>query len=238
MLLFIIIFSMNEMIFSDQFKQKVIGFLAFLVGRLLYFTLFIHEIRHPDIQPKEQYIYCFWHGKQFMPLMCMHRLGNQKHVALVSASQDGTMLATWLQAMGYKVVRGSSSRKAVSGLKKLLNAARQGYSLGLAADGPRGPIFEAKSGAIYLAAKTGIKIVPIGTAYQHAIQLKAWDKYQVPKLFSKSCLYLGEPIEVPKQVTEDITELNNYTEMLSNQLNLAQVKAEAFGIHAVNQVIL
>ena len=206
-------------------KQKIIGFSAFLVSRLLSLTLSVKVITHPSLHPKEQYIYCFWHGKQFMPVMRMRWLGNQKHVALVSASRDGEMLTTWLKAIGYRVIRGSSSRKAVSGLKKLLQYANQGYSLGIAADGPRGPIFQAKSGAVYLAAKTGIKIVPISTVYQNAIQLNAWDRYELPKPFSKTVFYLGEPITVPKEITENPAEIQKYTEKVMQALQFSEAKA-------------
>jgi lysophospholipid acyltransferase (LPLAT)-like uncharacterized protein len=211
-----------------KIKQKIIGFLAFCVSRLLELTLSLKIKMHSNIVPKAPYIYCFWHGKQFMPVMCMHRLGTQKQVALVSASQDGEMLATWLKAIGYKVIRGSSSRKAVSSLKKLLHYAQQGYSLGIAADGPRGPIFEAKSGAIYLAAKTGLKIVPIGTYYHRAFQLKTWDKYQLPMPFSKAIFYLGEPVSVPKEAANQAILLDEYTDRVMHALLESEKKAGEF----------
>lgn len=206
-------------------KQKIIGFSAFLLSKLLNYTLSVKLIIHPDVNSTEQYIYCFWHGKQFMPVMRMRRLGNQKLVALVSASRDGEMLTTWLRSIGYKVIRGSSSRKAVSGLKKLLHFAKNGYSLGIAADGPRGPIFQAKSGAVYLAAKTGVKIVPIGTVYENAIQFRAWDKYQLPKPFSKTVFYLGQPIAVPKYITESPNDIEQYTEIMVKKLHFSEEQA-------------
>lgn len=212
-----------------KIKQKIIGYLAFGLSRLLNLTLSVRLIAHPEVNATEQYIYCFWHGKQFMPVMRMRWMGNKKHVALVSASRDGEMLTTWLKAIGYKVIRGSSSRQAVSGLKKLLQFAKNGYSLGIAADGPRGPIFQAKSGAVYLAAKTRIKIVPIGTIYQKSIQFKAWDKYQLPKLFSKTVLYLGQPITIPHDITDGGADMiQQYTEQLMYQLHLSEAKAAEF----------
>ncbi len=208
-------------------KQKIIGFSAFALSRVLNLTLSVRMVIHPDYQAKEQYIYCFWHGKQFMPVMRMRYMGNQKHVALVSASRDGEMLTTWLKAIGYRVIRGSSSRKAVSGLKKLLHFAKNGYSLGIAADGPRGPIFQAKAGAIYLAAKTGVKIVPIGTVYENAIQFRAWDKYQLPKPFSKTVLYLGQPISIPKDITDNPLDTQQYIDMMVKELHFSEEKAAA-----------
>lgn len=199
--------------------------MAFCVSRLLEITLSSKIKLHPEISPKGQYIYCFWHGKQFMPVMAMHRLGNKKHVALVSTSRDGEMLTTWLKALGYKVIRGSSSKNAVSSLKKLLNYAENGYSLGIAADGPRGPIFQAKSGSIYLAAKTGLKIVPIGTYYKKAYQLDTWDEYQLPKPFSEVIFYLGEPLVVPKEAANEANLLNLYTEKLMHALEESEKKA-------------
>ena len=77
---------------------------------------------------------------------------------------------------------------------KLLNAAKEGYSVGIAADGPRGPRYQAKSGLAFLAYKTGIEIVPLGVAFSSKwLFKKAWDKYQFPLPFCKFPFILENP---------------------------------------------
>ncbi len=99
----------------------------------------------------------FWHDKQFATITLLSKFGIEKRAGLVSASRDGDMLASWIKRLGYHVVRGSSSKKALSSLVNLLAAAKEGYSFGIAADGPRGPQFVAKSGLSFLAYKAGLQ---------------------------------------------------------------------------------
>ncbi len=192
-----------------------IGKIAHYVTQLLYKTLRVSIYSHPEVDPNRQYVYGFWHGKQFAPLMLMPKRGNQKQVALVSASRDGDMLATWLNLVGYHTIRGSSSRKGISSLVKLIAATKEGYSVGIAADGPRGPEFAAKAGISFLAYKAGLGVIPFGAAYSHKWQFNSWDKYQLPRPFAKVVLYLGQPMaienldnveEVSKTVSQVITE--------------------------------
>ena len=104
---------------------------------------------------------------------------------------------------------------------KLLNAAKEGYSVGIAADGPRGPSHEAKAGLAFLAYKAGIEIVPFGVAYSSKFQFqKAWDKYQLPKPFSKVIFYLGEPLNMP-----NIDNINEANTMVAQAINAAELKA-------------
>lgn len=173
-----------------------IGKVAHYATQLLFKTLRVSIYSHPSVNPDLQYVYGFWHGKQFAPIILMPRRGNRKQVVLVSASRDGDMLATWLNLLGYHTIRGSSSRKGISSLVKLIAATKEGYSIGIAADGPRGPEFEAKAGVTFLATKAGLKFIPFGVAYSKKWLFNSWDKYQLPWPFSKVVLYLGEPIEV------------------------------------------
>lgn len=177
----------------------LIGKIAYYGAVLLRKTLRIRVDYHPNTSRKKQYIYCFWHDKQFTPVMLFQKLGIDKQAAFVSASRDGDILAAWLKKLDYDVVRGSSNRKAVSGMVHMIRKAKQGYTIGIAADGPRGPAYEAKAGAAFVAQKSGVELVPLGVAYDKKwIFEKAWDKYQLPKFFSRVAFYFGEPIQVDK----------------------------------------
>jgi len=192
-----------------RISPKTIGIIAHFFTQALIKTVRIKIGRHGSVDATKPAIYAFWHGTHFAPVMCVSRvLAANKVVGLISASRDGEILATWMEKLGYEVIRGSSSRRAVSGLVKLIQAVKKGYSVGIALDGPRGPIYEAKDGACYISAKTGVPIQPIGVVYiRKYIFQKAWDKFQLPLPFGKAALYLGEPIyasrdEQPCEVNE------------------------------------
>lgn len=190
------------------------------LSQLIKKTMRIHVERDPGFSGQNPYIYGFWHGSQLMTIVNMVALGNQKHAALVSASEDGDLLRPWLERLGYDLIRGSSSRKALSGLRHLIYALKEGYSVGLACDGPRGPYHQAKEGIAYLAIKTGIPIVPIGSAISRKIQFKSWDKYELPLPFSKGAIYLGRPIKLREHDNVQLA-----TKMIEQRLKWAHQNA-------------
>lgn len=202
--------------------NTLIGNFAHYASQLLLKSLRVNIYCDPEIDPVGQYAYGFWHDKQFAPIMLMTTLGNRKHVGLVSTSGDGDMLSIWLKRLGYHVVRGSSSRKGMSSLVKLLAAAKEGYSIGITADGPRGPRYEAKAGLGFIASKAGLQMVPLGVAYSLKWQFeKSWDKYQLPLPFSKVIFYLGKPMTVT-----DISDLAGMNTLVAEGINAADKEAQ------------
>jgi len=205
------------------FSPKLIGRFAHILSQCLIKTLRIRIVLHPDTQKDKQYAYGFWHDKQFAPVLLVCKIFNIKSVGLVSASRDGDMLSSWLTCLGYHVVRGSSSRKAISSLVKLLAAVKSGYSIGIAADGPRGPRYEAKPGISYIACKAGVPVVPIGVAYSAKwIFKKSWDKYQLPIPFSKLVLYVGQPLAI-----SDISDLEAVNNKIAMAICFTDEKAQS-----------
>lgn len=198
-----------------------IGRFAHYVTQLLLKSLRVQVSMHPNVDPTRQYVYGFWHGKQFAPIMFLPKWGPAKHVGLVSASRDGDMLSAWLHKLGYHVIRGSSSRKAISSMVQLIGAAKEGYSMGIAADGPRGPEFVAKAGMSFLANKAKLQLVPIGVAYSKPYKFKSWDKYQLPLPFSRAVLYFDEPITV-----SDISDIDSVNLEMAKLINQAEVIAQ------------
>jgi lysophospholipid acyltransferase (LPLAT)-like uncharacterized protein len=140
------------------------------------------------------FIYAFWHGRQFL-LFHTHR---DLHVVIpASESRDGEIQARILKRFGFDVVRGSSKRKGERALLGLVDALRKGKSIALAVDGPRGPVYEVKQGVTYLAGKFSKPIVPLSVGAKGAwILEKIWDKYLLPKPFTRCIIVYGEPIIV------------------------------------------
>jgi|GEM_PF-569738 len=158
-------------------------------------------------------IIVFWHGQQFYPIYFFR---NHKIVIMVSLSRDGEIQDKILSSFGYDVVRGSSSRGAVSGLIGLVKKVREGYDAAIALDGPRGPYRSAKEGVNYLAIKEDCCVLPIACAFSSYKQFNAWDKYELPYPMTRGVLLIGRPIMPSKLNYPAMT--HKYLEKILNQM--------------------
>jgi len=113
---------------------------------------------------------------------------------LSSWHRDGEMSARLMSALGFGVVRGSTSRGSARGLLGMLAKAKQGYDLAITPDGPRGPSGSVERGIFFLSEKSGSPIVPIGVAAAPAKRLASWDRFLVPLPFSRVSVVFGEAI--------------------------------------------
>ena len=156
--------------------------------RTIFFNKELIDSFHKD---KKQIIFIFWHGKQFS-LVNSHK--NQDVCIMTSLSLDGGLQANILSRLGYFIVRGSSSRGGGKALVGMIKAMKNAKNVAFAADGPRGPIYELKPGPIYLAKKTKAAIIPVAVAAESYWELENWDKYLIPKPFSKTYIEYGQPI--------------------------------------------
>ena len=112
-------------------------------------------------------------------------------LGLISASRDGDLSRSLIERSGYGTVRGSSSRKGVSALRRLSRRSRAAATSVITPDGPRGPVYEVGPGVIFLAQKSGAAIVPINVEYSSCWRLKSWDRFFVPTPFSSVRFIFG-----------------------------------------------
>jgi len=170
----------------------------------------------------KNFIYAFWHGRQFL-LFYTHRHSNI--VIPASESRDGEIQAGIIGRFGFGVVRGSSKRKGAQAFMGLMKALRNGRSIAIAVDGPRGPVYEVKEGVTSLAGKLGKPIVPVVMSAKRSWVLeKTWDKYVLPKPFTECVIMYGEPITVNGTGEE---ELENKRKALTVALNTIMARADA-----------
>lgn len=161
--------------------------LAALLIRLLGATLRYQDLPAPDVIAGDQVpgptIFVFWHRSL---LVAAHRFRNQRIAILISQSFDGELIARTVEQLGFRAVRGSSSRGGSPGLRNLQRAYEQGHICAITADGPRGPSMVAKPGAAQLAALVDAPWV--GAFYLlpgRAWTLRSWDRFLIPKPFSR-----------------------------------------------------
>ena len=144
-------------------------------------------------------IYVFWHERIFLTTYWWR---NRRIVVLTSKSFDGEYIARFIQRFGYGAVRGSSSRGGVGAIVEMVRLMRQGCTTAFTIDGPKGPPLVAKMGAVLLAKKSGQAIQPVTMALEKCWVAPTWDNFQVPKPFSRACVFCADPIYVPAAADE------------------------------------
>ncbi len=116
-------------------------------------------------------------------------------ITLASLSQDGQLITSVLERLGWKVIRGSSSRGAIKSLRLLLQELERERRIVITPDGPRGPARKIKPGAVLLQRRSQLPIIPIGIAIDWKYTFASWDEFQLPYPGSKICLYFGNHID-------------------------------------------
>jgi len=210
-----------------MFRARVLSFIGSIILSVWSRTVRIEFVNKavPDRLASEgkNIIYAFWHGRQFL---LFHSYRNTGIVIPASESRDGEIQARILKWFGFDVVRGSSKRKGDRALLGLVDGLRKGKSLALAVDGPRGPIYEAKQGVMYLAGKLNKPIVPVITSAERFWLLeKIWDKYLLPKPFTRGVVMYGEAIIV-NGISEE--ELERKRKELEAALNSLMAQADGY----------
>ena len=185
-------------------KSRLSGHLAAAVMKLWSLTLRYEVdgkkgLSKPPLGERPV-IFALWHNRIFtMPPIWKKTGGkDRKTVVLTSASKDGTTLATAMASFGLGAIRGSSSRRAVSALIGMKKALREGYDVCVTPDGPRGPRYVVQPGVIKIAQATDTEIIPIHIRYDAAWRLRTWDRFVIPKPFSRVTVSFGEPHRIGK----------------------------------------
>jgi lysophospholipid acyltransferase (LPLAT)-like uncharacterized protein len=145
-------------------------------------------------------IYTFWHNRVFLATYFWRR---RRIVVMTSQSFDGEYIARFIQRFGYGAARGSSTRGGVGAIVEMARLMRAGCPTAFTIDGPKGPRYQAKMGAVLLAKKTGQPILPFSiTAHRFWEARKSWDQFQVPKPLTRAKVEISAPIHVPAEADE------------------------------------
>lgn len=169
---------------------------------------------------EESCIYCGWHENIFLSAY----IGANHGVSvLVSQSADGEYITRIVENMGFNTVRGSSTRGAVRALRRLVDMGGSTH-VAITPDGPRGPRGSFQPGAVYLASRAGMTLVPMGFAYDRPWRASNWDCMALPRPFSRAVCYGGTPVAVPRNC--NAAALARYRQYAEDALLDATVQAE------------
>jgi lysophospholipid acyltransferase (LPLAT)-like uncharacterized protein len=177
---------------------KAIAIAGSALIRCVGHTWRVEHVDEANVQAAREHmsnvIYAVWHGRMF-PLVFAHR--NQSVHALTSAHRDGEIIGQIVRRLGYGHLRGSSTRGGTGAILALAKTIEQGFDVSITIDGPLGPKYRAKPGAVQVAKMSGAAIVPVTAGSRRHKTLSSWDAFEVPYPFTRVRVQYGEPIVVP-----------------------------------------
>jgi lysophospholipid acyltransferase (LPLAT)-like uncharacterized protein len=157
---------------------------------------------------KTVYAPCYWHQHHVLCSNLMRSWIRRGFRAcfLVSASVDGDVPARIARSWGADVIRGSANQTGALVLRDMQARIRDGVAIITTADGPNGPKYEFKPGAVLMARIGGTPLVPVSCWADRAWYLDRWDDFMIPKPFARVVFAVGEPIEVPRKASMESLE--------------------------------
>jgi lysophospholipid acyltransferase (LPLAT)-like uncharacterized protein len=186
----------------QRFALAVVSFMGHVVIRALGATLRFAWSEEDGATPERiarPAIYSFWHQCIF-PATALFQ--EQEIGVMTSLSFDGEFIARIIEKLGFRAVRGSSSRGAVGALLGMRREVEAGEAVAFTIDGPRGPRYVAKPGPVLLAQATGAPMAAFHIALEKAWVLKSWDATRIPKPFSKALLRVSRAVRVAADADE------------------------------------
>jgi lysophospholipid acyltransferase (LPLAT)-like uncharacterized protein len=173
--------------------------LIYFIGRTMRWEVADRKGKRGGLPPEQPLIYVFWHNRIFPATWFFRRLGI---VVMTSQSFDGEIIARIIQRFGYGASRGSASRGGSKSLREMASCLASGFDAAFTIDGPRGPIYVAKPGSIQLAKLSGSPVLPVCQTPSRYWELKSWDRFRIPKPFSRGLIAYAPPIYVARDSSE------------------------------------
>lgn len=220
--------------------QEFICFIFASYMRLVYVTskkVFVnHDIPLESTKKNIPIIFCFWHSRlMMMPFATRsHKKANPAFNLMTLASRhgDGRLVGKTMRQMGLIPVFGSSNdgRKAsrgidISSLKKIFKGLKNGISLGITPDGPRGPNQTINGEVVNISRISQVGLLPMSYSCSKFKQMRTWDKFIIPMPFSTLCFYFDDQIiHVDKNATQE--EMDVIKGNLKKRMDLMQEKSQ------------
>jgi lysophospholipid acyltransferase (LPLAT)-like uncharacterized protein len=188
--------------------------------RVAYYDSAIDPVRGFD----QSRIYVFWHENILMPL---YLRGHCNLAMLLSQHGDADILANVAHNFGFDCVRGSTYRGAARALLELTERSKRQH-LTITPDGPRGPRRQMAQGPIYLASRLQLPLVVMGFGYDRPWRADSWDRFAVPRPFTRARAIIGPPMMLPPSL--DRAGLEHYRLRAERLLNCLTAEAEAWAV--------
>jgi len=161
------------------------------------------------------FTYAVWHGRMLIPVYHERHRGI---IAMVSEHRDGELVARVVHKLGYRTARGSSTRGGRRAFMEMVRNLRNGSEGAMLPDGPKGPRHVFKPGTLLMVQRAQIPLITITYGAYPAWTLRSWDRFVVPKPFSRSVMLIGEPIHIDRALK------GNEFEMLRKQVEERMIR--------------
>ena len=210
-------------IYMLSWAFRILGTIILSTCHIRVFGREIEE-KYFEEHPDQSLIYATWHRGVIYSIF-LYR--NTRFVVMASTSDDGEIAAQGAMRFGWKVVRGSSTRRGSQALRKMISMTQKGYSAALVVDAPRGPAHISKPGVITLAKMSEIPVLTGIWSADRCWRVNSWDRTIIPKPFSQIVLlYSDELIEVPPDSSRE--ECEQYRQQLDDRLNKMMYQTDHF----------
>ena len=188
------------------YLASLLGWALFIgIGSTLRFRILGKEHYRNLRRRGQNFLIAVWHGRIFLPV---YALRNQDIAVIVSQHWDGEMIARTIRMLGYRAIRGSSTRGGKEAFHNMVAYLRSGGVGANIPDGPTGPPHRLKLGTLFLAQRSGVPILPMSFSATRGKKFRSWDRFLLPLPFSRVSLIFGEPLRVPPNAGEqEIAEL-------------------------------
>ncbi len=175
-----------------------------LISRTYRYRIVGLENERRALRDHGKVVYASWHQRMFPGFTFF--TDRQPIAIMISQSRDGEMIARAVAMLGWRPVRGSSSKGGLRALKQLRSLAGQGFRIMHIVDGPQGPFGGVKPGLLTIAQVSGAPILPVIGSFDRCWTFSSWDRFMVPKPFSKILVRFTSPITVPRRLAADAFE--------------------------------
>lgn len=149
---------------------------------------------------------CTWHQQFFAAITHFKQYARYRPGLMISQSRDGDLISGVANRSGWHTPRGSSSRGGKDAMDAMISHLKEhGFGAHIL-DGPRGPMGRIKPGVIRMAHATGARLVPFHVTADKAWVFNSWDRFMLPRPFSKVCITFGSGILLPPLTGPDSFE--------------------------------
>lgn len=195
---------------SPRANRAVEGFLAAYVRfayRTTRWTRTGCEEMDACVARGEPVIFVVWHQRLIMAPYMFNAPEGARICALTSAARAGRLAGQILVRLGWETIPMSSHQRHVTLSREVLKRIKQGCSIGIAADGPRGPARVSSTVPIVWARTSGARVFTVAFAQKRVLRLPTWDKQMLPLPFTRGAITCQEwTDEVPRKPSDEEAE--------------------------------
>ncbi|MGD0211189.1 MAG: lysophospholipid acyltransferase family protein [Desulfomonilia bacterium] len=194
-----------DLIMKTFLYNYIIPSIGLIIIRLISMTYRIIVI-NPEIEKSifargEVPVYISWH-QRFFPGITF--FAQRHHISImISKSKDGDYISKIVHILGWTPVRGSSTKGGKEALDELKRRAQEGCTIGHIIDGPKGPFGVVKPGLLVIAQHSGMPILPAIVSSEKRWVFNSWDKFMVPKPFSRVIIMFDKETYIPSDIDSD-----------------------------------